>query len=299
MNTIDQQQNKAYFMLPGFYEHFNLYKIINNFLKKYPEAKYEQAEIYCYYGNFHFCVWDGGRIFNDYVPATIEKMEEIKNFYNNILKSKIRFVFTNNLLNEKHLYDRYNNLILEKFNNGINEIVLNSEILEEYIKKHYSNYKLISSTTKCSKQNQTKDDLNNDNYIFTCLDYNLNHNWNFLNSLNDIEKKKTEFLVNPICKPGCAERKEHYRLNSLFSLSYGKKYNLKHCNITENSTCPIFNTAHITPEEIYNKYLKENFNYFKIEGRTWPSQELAIVISDYLIKPEFQSFFLKYVITRL
>ena len=46
-------------------------------------------------------------------------------------------------------------------------------------------------------------DLNNENYIFTCLDYNLNHNWKFLDALTTIEKQKTEFLVNPICMPGC------------------------------------------------------------------------------------------------
>ena len=81
-------------------------------------------------------------------------------------------------------------------------------------------------------------DLNNDDYIFTCLDYNLNHNWNFLMSLSDSEKRKTEFLVNPICAPGCPQRKEHYRLNSLFSLSYGAKYSMKSCEIKENSMCP-------------------------------------------------------------
>ena len=42
-----------------------------------------------------------------------------------------------------------------------------------------------------------------------------------------IEKQKTEFLVNPICMPGCPQRKEHYRLNSLFSLTYGQRYSMK------------------------------------------------------------------------
>ncbi|MGN1342697.1 MAG: hypothetical protein ACI4VL_05755 [Bacilli bacterium] len=59
-------QNEAFFMLPGFCEHNNFYKIMNDFLKQYPEAKRKNAKIYCYYGNVPFCSWDGGRIFNSY-----------------------------------------------------------------------------------------------------------------------------------------------------------------------------------------------------------------------------------------
>ena len=299
MNTTKQSQNNiAYFMLPGFYEHFELYNSMYNLLKRYPQIKRENAEIYCYYGNIHFCSWDGGRIFHKYYPATLEKMKEIQHFYNNTINSKVRFVFTNNLLKEEHLHDRYNNICLQVFDNEQNEIVLNSKILEEYIINNYPKYKLIASTTKCSNQEQTKNDLNNNNYIFTCLDYNLNHNWTFLNSLTPEERSKTEFLVNPICGPGCQQRKEHYRLNSLYALSYGKHYNMKHCEIKENTSCAEFNSTHISPEEIYNKYLPNGFQYFKIEGRTWPSEEMAIVIADYLIKPEYRSWFLRRIIQR-
>ena len=89
----------------------------------YPEAKRENVEIYCYYGNIPFCTWDGGRIFDKYYPLSIETMQEIQKYYNITLNSKIRLVFTNNLLEEKHLFDRYNNISLEIFNNSNNEIV--------------------------------------------------------------------------------------------------------------------------------------------------------------------------------
>ena len=48
MTEID---NKAYFMLPGFCEHYETYKVINQFLLIFPEAKRDNAEVYCYYGN--------------------------------------------------------------------------------------------------------------------------------------------------------------------------------------------------------------------------------------------------------
>lgn len=293
MSTTKQcQDNKIYLMLPGFCEHYILYKKMNDFLNKYPEAKLNNVEIYCYYGNVPFCSWDGGRIFNTYYPLSIEEMKEIQNYYNNVLQSKIRLVFTNNLLQEQHLYDKYNNIVLNLFDNNNNEIVLNSDILQNYIIQYYPNYKLISSTTKCSNQENAKKDLNNNNYIFTCLDYNLNHNWKFLNSLTPEEKAKTEFLANPICGPGCPQRKEHYRLNSLFSLTYGQRYPMKSCEIFEGSSCAKFNSAHITVDEIIDKYIPAGFHYFKLEGRTWLAHEMAITLSEYLIKPEYHSFFL-------
>ena len=43
-----------------------------------------------------------------------------------------------------------NNISLEIFNDSNNEIVLNSNLLENYIRENYPNYKLIASTTKCS-----------------------------------------------------------------------------------------------------------------------------------------------------
>lgn len=294
MNTTNESLNNSiYFMLPGFCEHYNLYRCLNEFLNKYPEAKRDNVEIYCYYGNVPFCSWDGGRIFNTYYPLSIEEMKDIQNYYNNILHSKIRLVFTNNLLQEQHLYERYNNISLNIFDNNINEIVLNSDILENYIKTHYPNYKLIASTTRCSNQENSKIDLNNKDYIFTCLDYNLNHNWKFLNSLTPKEREKTEFLINPICSPGCPQRKEHYRLNSLFALTYGRRYPMKSCEIFDGSSCAHFNSAHITIDEIIEKYVPAGFHYFKLEGRTWPSNEMAITLSEYLIKPEYRSLFLR------
>ena len=57
MDTIEKSQNNiAYFMLPGFCEHYRLYQNINRFLNKYPEAKRENAEIYCYYVIFLFAL---------------------------------------------------------------------------------------------------------------------------------------------------------------------------------------------------------------------------------------------------
>jgi collagenase-like PrtC family protease len=63
----------------------------------------------------------------------------------------LRFTFSNSLLEEKHIYDTYCNLIMEEADTGNNEVIVNSPILEQYLRENYPNYKYISSTTKCER----------------------------------------------------------------------------------------------------------------------------------------------------
>ena len=84
-----------------------------------------------------------------------------------------------------------------------------------------------------------------------CLDYNLNHNKKLLNFSLE-EKEKTEFLCNAICPPACPYRKEHYKLNSFFSLTYGIPYNIQNCSIKYNTVEfeQINSSNYITLEQI-------------------------------------------------
>lgn len=285
--------SNANFMLPGFYEHYDLYVIILHIIKDHPEFLHEKSNIYCLYGNIPFCTWDGGRIFNSYQSATMEQMQHIQNVYNDIFNIKIRFVFTNGLLTEEDCYDRYNNIALSIFHSDKNEIVVNSPVLENYIIKNYPKYNLISSTTKCiTNIEEVKQELNKEQYKLICLDYNLNHNQKLLDNLTEQEKEKVELLVNPICGPGCPHRKEHYRLNSLFSLTYGKKYNLRNCTIEEGIFYPVNWPTVIQPEELYTSYVNKGFKYFKLEGRTLSDLDNLLTFTKYLIKPEYQYHFI-------
>ena len=44
--------------------------------------------------------------------------------------------------------------IIGKYVAKINEVLINSELLEDYIRKNYPKFKIISSTTKGLNQNQ-------------------------------------------------------------------------------------------------------------------------------------------------
>ena len=285
--------NKVGFAIPGLYENFKINKLFIEFQKENPECFYEDIKIDAVFGNFQFCIWDGGRIFDFYQHATIEQVQNIQHFFNDENNIPIRFVYTNNQLKEKDLNNRFCNLVTEICENELNEIVINSPLLEDYLRNKFPKYKFISSTTKClKKQDNAKEELNKEDYYKVCLDYNLNHNLNFLQTLNQEEKEKVEFLVNPICGANCKNRKKHYKLNSIFSLTYGKQYRLDNCAIPGHSVYPFDPNKRneLLIDDILNIYKPMGFYSYKIEGRTFnPLLHLENCIK-YFIKPEYYLF---------
>ena len=286
------------YIIPGLYEHFEFNKAFIKYLKIHPEKQIENTKINAIYGNFQFCIWDGGRVFPQYHQATIEQINNIFSYYTNqgIIS---RLIFTNNQLKEQDYQDRFCNLILTIGQDYNVEIVVADDNLREYIHSRYPSYQFISSTTKCiTNFDKLKEEINNPNYKMVCLDYNLNHNKKILDFTPE-EKEKTEFLCNAICKPGCPYRKEHYKLNSLYSLNYGQKYQMEQCMITHSGNHPAIHEYknNFTPEEIYNTYVPMGFSYFKIEGRTWSDIDLACTYAYYMVKPEYHLFFISTIMT--
>ncbi len=287
-------KNKIGFAIPGLYENFQVNKILIELKQNRSECFYEDINIDAVYGNFQFCIWDGGRIFPAYYHATLEDIQDIQYFYNIQNNIPMRFIYTNTQIKEEHLYDRFCNLITKLCENDLNEIVVNSPILEEYLRTNYPKYKFISSTTKCLRN---KDDANqelNKEYYRVCLDYNLNYNLDFLKTLTDKQKEKTEFLVNPICGANCQNRKKHYDLNSFYSLNYGKYFNLDFCNILGDTLYPFekHQRNELLLNDILTTYKNLGFYNYKIEGRSFSPLQHLCVCSKYLIKPEYQLFFI-------
>ena len=126
--------NKINFILPGLYELSDLNFNFLNLFFKHREYFLDNVNISAVYGNFQFCIWDGGRIFSNYKHTDAETIEKIKSIYNKDFNVPVRLVCTNTELNEYDCYDRFSNTILTLCENDINEIVVNSPILEKYIK---------------------------------------------------------------------------------------------------------------------------------------------------------------------
>ena len=277
-----------YFNIPGIYDHLDLNLFFITLQKTYPEYFYDDVKISSVFGNFHFCPWDGGRNFIYYSQQTKEDVTHIANLYNSA-DIPLRLIFTNPVIQPDDLHNRYCNMILKELNNGVNEVCVNSELMENYIRENYPKYKIISSTTKrITSPEKSLEELKKD-YFQVCLDYDLNHNIDFLNSIPAESRDKVEFLANAICRPKCPIRKKHYEYTGEAQRTWlREKYDIyMGCNIKENLTHPsrLGKGNNLSLADI-EKYNQMGFKYFKLEGRTLPSSVVFSCYLYYFIKPE-------------
>ena len=164
---------KIYWHLPGFCYFRLLNQVLMNLMKDYPDCFEEKYCIGSVYGTFPGAVWNGGRAV--FGITGIKDIRAILKLYND-RGVPVRFTWTNSLLEEKHIYDTYCNLIMKEADNGMNQVLVNRPVLEEYIRRQYPGFKLISSTTKrITGLDGLLEELNKD-YFLVVLDYDLNHN---------------------------------------------------------------------------------------------------------------------------
>lgn len=285
---------KARFHLPGLRYNYPLNMMFLNMLNKMPEYFREDVEIASFFGEFPTCYWNGGRYASgDQCDARFVQ-EVVKNI--NAQGVPIRYTFTNPLITESDLDDPYCNFCMQVADNGMNEVLVFSPILEEYIRKKYPSYKINSSTCKEIKDMKLLEEELNKDYNLVVLDYNLNNQFDLLSQIK--QKEKCELLVNACCVPNCPRRGEHYQMIAkqqrlalknrkcpadkqipipVWRCEYGEKNSIY--TIQEYSTF-------ISPEAIWEKYIPMGFNNFKIEGRTANLFQLIDTYCFYFMKPE-------------
>ena len=294
---------RARFHLPDFAGHFKFNVVFAELLEKRPEYFREGVEIASVYGVFPPSIWNGGRTQGGVCN---------KNFINTVIKTfngrgiPLRFTFTNPMLEKKHLNDDFCNMVMHLADNGLNEVIVMSPLLEDYIRKNYPNYKITSSTCKrITDAEQLCSEVEKD-YHIVVIDYDLNHDFETLEKIPD--KKKCELLVNACCNPKCPMRSEHYKAIGLQQIAYSnhvrkypnapfdtKKLVAEHPEIQKFADCPcsqrsLFDIVklknHISPDEIWGKYIPMGFEQFKLEGRTLETLNLLEHYMYYMIKPE-------------
>ena len=284
------------FHLPGIRYNYPLNMFFVSLLKTHPDFFREGVEIGSFFGTFPYSLWNGGRLIAydqcdaDYVKNVIKSVND--------QGIPIRYTFTNPLLTEADLDDPFCNFCMEAANNGMNEVMVFSPILEEYLRDKYPNFAYNSSTCKEIKN---VDDLNEElrrDYRYVVLDYNLNNHWDILDGLEN--KEKLEILVNTCCVPGCKRRGEHYR-----QIARDQKKILMNRNIPADKRIPIENwqceygehnnihtiqkyPTYVSPDSIWNKYVPAGINNFKIEGRSAYLFSLIETYCHFMIKPERQ-----------
>lgn len=266
-----------YFHIPGFFEYYNINKELILLMEAHPEFFYDNIKIGSVYGSFPSAIWNGGRMFFGFCFK--EDMEKIVEFYNSH-NIPLRFTFTNSLIEEKHLYDTYCNLIMNIGNNGFNQVLVNSYLLENYIRMNYPKYKIVSSTTKRIKDKAKINEEIEKNYHLVVLDYDLNHDFQYLKTIKKPEK--VELLLDELCEENCPFRKKHYESFSSAQINFSKKNNFS-CPFIKNDILSLDQVKNrksfISINEIFDKYCKIGYNNFKLIGR---ANSINFVIDSYI-----------------
>ena len=280
-------EREVYWHLPGLYTCRLLNQVILNMMKDYPEAFRGGYRVGSVYGTFPGAIWNGGRTIIGIVDQS--EMKRVLDQYN-ARGIPVRFTWTNSLLEEKHVYDTYCNLIMKLADNGLNQVLVNSPALEEYIRREYPGYKLISSTTKrLTKPEQLQAEMEKD-YFLEVLDYDLNHDEKVLKSLEP-QAGRVEILVNEICVPGCKLRTQHYLHQSRKQLEYDMSSPFVCPNRTYETgfqDC-MKRPAFLTNEQIA-EYIDRGFVNFKIAGRGLPQDFVKESYLYFLVKEEQRDF---------
>lgn len=288
------------FHLPDFAGRFKLNLLFADMLKNRPEFFREGVEIASFYGVFPPSVWNGGRTQGGVCERPFVK-QVIKAF--NDRGIPLRFTFTNPALEKKHLSDKFCNMVLSLADNGMNEAIVMSPLLEEYIRRNFPNYKLTSSTCKrITDPEKLMEELEKD-YSIVVVDYDFNNNFEVLEKLP--RKADCELLVNACCEPSCPRRSAHYYSIGEQQIAYNEhikkypnlpfnadKYDPQHFRDCPYSQRGIFEIrslrTHISPDDIWEKYAPMGFEQFKIEGRTAGHLNIIETYMYYMAKPEFR-----------
>lgn len=281
MTNEDSTNREVYWHLPGFCYYRQLNYAIITLMERYPDYFREGYKIGSVYGTFPGAIWNGGRVVMGI--AGKRDIQATLALYND-KGVPVRFTWTNSVLEEKHLQDTYCNLIMRLADNGMNQVLVNARVLEEYIRREWPRFPVISSTTKRIVQTDgVLGELEKD-YHLVVLDYDLNHNEAALAALEP-HAGRIELLVNEVCTPGCTKRAEHYEQQSRAQLEFDVKDTFPCPNANPNKTFEecTRRPAFISNDEI-GRYIERGFVNFKIAGRGMPMQYVADAYLYFLVK---------------
>jgi collagenase-like PrtC family protease len=267
--------------LPGFYENFHLIIFLHDWMEKEPELFYDGMRIAAAYGCFPGNIWNGGRVILG-LASKDDILYAIQEY--NRRGIAIRYTYTNPCLEQFHLLDTYCNLCLRLAENGQNEVLVNSQLLEDFIRTNYPDFKIISSTTKCLYDLELIQKELEKDYHLVVLDSAMNNT----DALFKLEhKEKIELIVNHYCADNCPRRKEHYRLVGEAQLEYDSVC-FPCSNIQRTFKEIQQNNSFISPAMIYEKYLEAGFHNFKLDGRGFKKQKVIESFAYYVAKPEYR-----------
>jgi collagenase-like PrtC family protease len=286
----------VYWHLPGFSVFRDLNTTLIDLMKEYPNSFYEDYRVGSVYGTFPGAIWNGGRTALGFCPKG--EIERTIKLYNG-KHVPMRFTWTNPLIEECHVQDTYCNLIMHLADTGDNQVLVNSPVLEKYLRENYPDFKMISSTTKRITDPAVLEEEMKKDYFMVVLDYDLNRNEEVLKSLEPMASR-VEILVDEICFPGCPKRVEHYLDEGKRQLEYDVAAPFPCPNKQERKSFEDCKKrpAFISKEEL-QEYRARGFQNFKLVGRGLPQSLVMDSYLYYLVKEEEQEFIKNQIAKRL
>ena len=285
MNT----SKKAYYHLPGLFEFYEFYKVFLPLFREHREYFYDWCEIGSIYGAPADCIWGGGRVgFGEADPGSVaELMREYD--------ISARLTFSNSLIQDEHLDDKRCNALCSLFEkNGSvqNGVIIHSDLLLDHIRRNYSDFYFVSSTTKVlTNFDDLEKELKRPEFKYVVPDFRLNKSMDRLNLLSDKYKEKIEFLCNECCFYGCYDRKNCYENVSRKSLGIDCE---DHICVSPDAdkgykfSLAMENPGFIGVTDIQSIYMPAGFSNYKIEGRSLGSAIVLEFLLYYMTKPEYQ-----------
>lgn len=269
-NRNSSNREKINFYIPGLdLGYHNFYRLMIKYMNDFPYRFMENIKIASVYGSFNNIIWNGGRVRTG-KNVSINEMNQMLRQLNDAGVA-VRYTYTNSELEEKHLSDTLANLTMELANNGKNEVLVNSPILEKYLRKNYPNFRYILSTTACERD-VDKINAATKKYDLVVIDYRDNKNFGFLSKIKN--KDKIEFLIDEKCPSSCKYRKiEYEQISKINCLKIPEKEKEFPCARQNVNTIGFYDglktnqDTNLTFDEVYGKYYDMGFRHFKLEGR--------------------------------
>lgn len=278
----------AHYHLPGLFEFYELYRMFLPLFREHGEYFYHWCDIGSIYGAPPDCIWGGGRVsLEDHNAGEVLALLQEYGI-------SARLTFSNSQLCEEHLSDRKCNELCALFAENTepeNGVIVHSELLLQYLKSHYPQLYLISSTTKVLTDFEAlKKEADREDFRYVVPDFRLNKAYEELNTLTESQKDKVEFLCNECCYFGCKDRKECYEAVSHRNLGEEPDFSCTSPGAEEGYrfSKAMKNPGFISVEDIQKIYLPMGFSNYKIEGRGLGSALVLEFLLYYMTKPEYQ-----------
>lgn len=278
----------AHYHLPGLFEFYELYRMFLPLFREHGEYFYDWCDIGSIYGAPPDCIWGGGRVsLEDHNAGEVLALLQEYGI-------SARLTFSNSQLCEEHLSDRKCNELCALFAENTepeNGVIVHSELLLQYLKSHYPQLYLISSTTKVLTDFEAlKKEADREDFRYVVPDFRLNKAYEELNTLTESQKDKVEFLCNECCYFGCKDRKECYEAVSRRNLGEESDFSCTSPGAEEGYrfSKAMKNPGFISVGDIQKIYLPMGFSNYKIEGRGLGSALVLEFLLYYMTKPEYQ-----------